>query len=521
MQTFAKAIVVLLLAPTGARAQAPSRQRNDSDATGSPSVRSTLQARAILAKAIAASGGLPALRGLTSISTDRSTVRTTTGQGLKPSAPSISPGMQLTRLDLRSRRAFILRDQEIDGGQMLATGIVVTPDSGFDINYPNWSYYSRTSAQYGNARVELLRGELPTLLLAAWNRLEQSRSTGRSAVRGRACDGVVFADADGSLITLYFDAVTHRLARSEYVADDAYRGDAAVTTDYSDYRAVGALTLPFRMIQAGPGAQELESTIHRIELNATLPDSLFAVPKDMEGLSFLPPIRKLADGVYGLQASVAVEFSDFVLVFDAYTDNRRSIGNIARLRSVVASKPIRYVVSSHYHNDHLGGSREYAALGAKFITTRDAVAPLRDILRARHAMRPDSFSLAPRDVAIDVVDSVRIIDDGTRRLELYQIGPTAHVDRILVAYLPKERILIEADLLDTPLGRPAAGGEDTEQLLKKIHELHLDVGQIVPVHGSPASATMQDLERAVAMHRARATCSPELVTRLFCPSWRR
>lgn len=404
---------------------------------------------------------------------------------------------------------------------MLATGIIVTPDSGFDINYPNWTYYSRTSAQYGSARVELLRGELPTLLLAAWNRLEQSRSAGRTTVRGRAWDGLVFADADGSLVTLYFDAVTHRLARSESVVDDAYRGDAAVTTDYSDYRAVRSLTLPFRTIQSGPGAQQLESTVNRIELNAALADSLFVVPRDMEALSFLPPIRKLADGVYGLQAGIAVEFNDFVVVFDAYTDNRRSIGNIARLRSVIPSKPIRYVISSHYHNDHLGGSREYAALGASFVTTRDAVGPLRDILSARHRIRPDSFSLAPRDVAIDIVDSVRIIEDGTRRLELYQIGPTAHVDRILIAYLPKERILIEADLLDTPLGRPAAGGEDTEQLMNKIHELHLDVSQIVPVHGSPASATMQDLERAVAMHRARASCSPELVTRLFCPSWRR
>jgi glyoxylase-like metal-dependent hydrolase (beta-lactamase superfamily II) len=520
MQTLRNAVIAILFAPMSVRAQIVSQSKIDPSVSASPSVGSTLRVRAVLTKALDAAGGLSALRALASISTDRSTTRTTTGQGLRPSVPSVSRGAQLVRLDLRARRAFTLRDQEIDGGQMLATGIVVRPDTGFDIIYPNRTYYSRSSAQYGNARLELARGEVPTLLLAAWNRLEQSRSTGRTTIHGRACDGIVFADVDGTLVTLYFDATTHRLARSEVVADDAERGDAAFTTDYSDYRAVGALTLPFKTHQDGPGVQQWESTITRIDFNAPLADSLFTIPGDLERASFSPPIRKLGDGVYGLQASIAVEFNNFVVVFDAYTDNRRSVGNIAQLRSVIPSKPIRYVVSSHYHHDHLGGSREYAALGANFITTRDAVQPLRDILRARHEIRPDSFSRSPRDVTIEVVDTVRVIEDGTRRLELYQIGPTAHVDQILIAYLPKERILIEGDLLDVPLGKPAAGGEDTEQFAKKIRELRLDVAQIVPVHGSPASATMQDLQRAVEMHRARANCSQELVTRLSCPFWR-
>src|SRR6185369_800718 len=200
MQTLRNAVIAIVLAPMGVRAQVVSQTKIDSTVTSSPSVRSTLQVRAVLTKAIDASGGLAALRALTSISADRSTLRTTTGQGLRPSVPSVSRGVQLVRLDLRARRAFTLRDQEIDGGQMLATGIVVTPDTGYDINYPNRSYYSRPSVQYGNARLDLLRGEVPTLLLAAWNRLEQSRSTGRTTIRGRACEGIVFADVDGSLV---------------------------------------------------------------------------------------------------------------------------------------------------------------------------------------------------------------------------------------------------------------------------------------------------------------------------------
>jgi glyoxylase-like metal-dependent hydrolase (beta-lactamase superfamily II) len=520
MNTNRMAVLVMALVPTVVTAQTGFNSRIDSTAKLSPAARSALEARSILTKAIDAAGGLQALRAIASISTDRSMLRTSTGQGMHPGAPAVEHAILLTRLDLRSRRAFTLRDLEIDGGQIWGTATIVTADSGFDINYANRTYFSRTPAQYGNVRVGLLRGELPTLLLSAWNRPEQTRSTGRAVIRGRQCEGIVFADADGSLVTLYFDATTHLLARSEFVADDPTRGDAAFSTDHSDYRPVGALRVPFRTQQDGPGPERWETTLTRVVLDAPLADSLFALPRELDVSAPSEPIKKLAEGVYALSAGVAVEFNDFVVMFEAYGDSRRSAGNIARLRSVIPSKPIRYVISSHYHEDHLGGVREYAALGASFITTRDAVARLRENLLARHVLRADSFSAAPRNPAIEIVDSVRVIADATRRLELYQIGPTAHVDKILIAYLPKERILIEGDLLDNPGGKPAAGGEDTKQFADKIREMKLDVERIVPIHGSPATATMQDLERAVTMQRARARCSPELVARLFCGFWK-
>jgi glyoxylase-like metal-dependent hydrolase (beta-lactamase superfamily II) len=513
-------IVILVIAPAALPAQSPFNPRVDGTVARSPSARSALEAREVLATAIAASGGLRALRAISSLTTVRAMVRTSTGQGLRPGVPSIARATLLTRLDLRSRRAFSLRDLEIDGGQLFATGAIVTPDSGYDINYANRTYFSRTPTQYANLRVALLRGEVPTLLLAAWNRPEQTRSTGRAVIEGRVCDGINYADADGSLVTLYFDATTHLLARSEVLADSPARGDAAVTTDYGRYRAVGSLTVPFRTEQDGPGSERWETALTHIAFDTPLADSLFLLPTGLSLSRAQNPIQKLADGVYALQGGVAVEFADFIAVFEAWGDTRRSIGDIARLRTAIPAKPIRYLVASHYHEDHLGGVREYAAVGANFITTRDAVAPLREMLFARHALRPDSFSAAPRNPTIEVVDSARVIADATQRLELYQIGPTAHVERILIGYLPKHRILIEGDLLDMPGQKPSAGGEDTEQFASKIRELGLDVATIVPIHGTPGFGTMQDLERAVAMHRARAQCPKELVTRLFCEFWK-
>ena len=224
--------------------------------------------------------------------------------------------------------------------------------------------------------------------------------------------------------------------------------------------------------------------------------------------------KKLSDGVYGMSEGAVIEFHDFVVVFEAYGSSRASIGKLASIRQTFPGKPIRYVVSSHFHDDHLGGVRPYVAEGVTLLTTRDAEPRIRQVLAARHEMRPDTFSVRAGVPAIEIIERSRVIEDGTQRLELYQIGPTAHVDQILIGYLPKEKILIEGDLLDMGNGRPNAGGEDTEQLAAKLRELHLDVERIIPIHGMPG--TLRDLEKALQMHRARAKCPRELVQRLFC-----
>jgi glyoxylase-like metal-dependent hydrolase (beta-lactamase superfamily II) len=423
---------------------------------------------------------------------------------------------------------FSLRDLEIDGGQMWSTGVFVTPSGGYDFNYANRTYRTGPAADYLGLRASTLRGELLMILRAALNRPESLRSLGMQTVRGRPADVISFADVDGTVVTLYVDRANGLPVRSEVLADDPTRGDQVIPIDYSDYRTVRAATggrgastgsfrLPFKTYQDGRGPERWENTIERIELNEAIADSLFTLPKGMVAATASPPVTKLADGVIAMPASAAIEFRDFVLVFEAYGSSALSDANLARIRAAFPGKPVRYVVSSHYHEDHLGGVRPYAAAGATFLTTSDAESRILRALSGRHVMRPDSFAVAPKRPAIQVIDRSRVIEDSTRRLELYQIGPTAHVDKILIGYLPKERILIEGDLLDMPDGKPAAGGDDTEELAKKIKELGLDVERLVPIHGSVGTA--RDLDAAVRMHRARSSCPQDLVQRVFCDFW--
>ena len=70
-------------------------------------------------------------------------------------------------------------------------------------------------------------------------------------------------------------------------------------------------------------------------------------------------------------------------------------------------------------------------------------------------------------------------------MHIYYVHPLRHVEGMLMAYLPTEKIVIEADLLDTHLPLPAAPTGSHMRLYNQVQTLELDVATIVPIHGQP------------------------------------
>ena len=79
-----------------------------------------------------------------------------------------------------------------------------------------------------------------------------------------------------------------------------------------------------------------------------------------------------------------------------------------------------------------------------------------------------------------------MLSDGTRNLNIYYVNPLQHADGMLMAYLPKEKILIEADLVNTNVPLPTTATKDQQTFYREVREqLKLDVSQIAPIHGKP------------------------------------
>ena len=90
-----------------------------------------------------------------------------------------------------------------------------------------------------------------------------------------------------------------------------------------------------------------------------------------------------------------------------------------------------------------------------------------------------------------------MLTDGARTLQLIDVGPNPHAREMVIAYLPKERVLFQGDLFflppnDAPTGPPQP---TTISFAKKLQELKLGVDRIASVHGR--TTTIDELNRAM------------------------
>jgi hypothetical protein len=81
-----------------------------------------------------------------------------------------------------------------------------------------------------------------------------------------------------------------------------------------------------------------------------------------------------------------------------------------------------------------------------------------------------------------------VISDGARNLHISYVQPLAHVEGMLMAYLPKERIIVEADLFDGPPNN-TSDAASAAAFYNHVQRLGLDVATVIPIHGSPVTWT--------------------------------
>ena len=189
---------------------------------------------------------------------------------------------------------------------------------------------------------------------------------------------------------------------------------------------------------------------------------------------------------------MAVEFRDFIAVFEAPLNEERSLAVIEEIVRLIPGKPIRWLINSHQHFDHAGGLRAYMHIGATIVThVKNFDFYVRDVLNyAPRTLKPDMVSLWPPTELAEgyFYEAIRenfIISDGTRNLNVHYVNPLQHAEGMLMAYLPRERLLFEADLLDTNQPRPATPTSDQLSFFNAVRKLGLDPSQVVPVHGRP------------------------------------
>ena len=264
-------------------------------------------------------------------------------------------------------------------------------------------------------------------------------------------------------------------------------GDMLTETTYADYKDFGGVQFPTKITQKQGGFPSLELTVSEVKPNAPVD---IQVPDNVRQASVQVKTDKVADGVWyvtgGTHHSVVVEMKDHLVVIEGPQNDERATAVIAEVKKTVPNKPIKYVVNTHHHFDHAGGLGPFVAEGAIVITHDVNKAFFEQSLAAPRTVQPDKLAQSGKKATVEGMQDKRVLSDETRTVELYHLKGNVHHDGLIMAYLPKEKFLVEADAY-TPVApnapQPAQPNPFSVHLNDSIERLKLAVDQLLPLHG--------------------------------------
>lgn len=295
----------------------------------------------------------------------------------------------------------------------------------------------------------------------------------------------------GVTFTLAIDSGSKLPTRVVSMTDHVNLGDVAIETSFADYQDVNGMKLPARLTTKTDKYATAEIRIARQSVDGDTGDvSAPAAAASAPPITAPPPAtvtaEEIAKGIWFLAGqshhSVLVEFADHLLLIEAPQNDTRTLAAIAKAKELRPGKPLTQVVNTHHHFDHSGGLRAAVSEGLAVVTHSRNVAFYREAMTRPHTSAPDALSRNPKPLTIEGVDGEKTYQDSAMTMTLYHVEGNPHADTLLMAYFPKQKILVEVDAYSPGSAvQPYAAN-----LIENIGRRNLQVDRIVPLHGTIA-----------------------------------
>jgi glyoxylase-like metal-dependent hydrolase (beta-lactamase superfamily II) len=497
--------IVLLLGVSGGQAGAQTGK--------TVSEKSYMQARQVLDAGIAALGGRDAISKVEDISLKYSGINYARNQSLSPDTAYFEGRVEgALTLDTKGNRAIFEQMSTLPGFKFHNRQIMKAEKGmAFDMDAK-----TATSFTNPNAIANIARSRFPhVMLMTAADRAGTLRFLGQETFDGKKQNVIVFSTTDGTLWTLYFDAATNLLTKFENLDTDSRVGDVTQEFIIPGYTTAGGVKIPTGRIVRRGGEVTQNIKVSDVQLNTRPAESAFERPQGFEDMPAnnptpAPTVVELAKDVYLVQDAangynvMFVAMKDYVLVVEAPLNDGTSRRVMAKIKETVPNKPIKYVVATHFHDDHSGGIRAYMGEGVTLVTTPGNKGYFEKVAAATRTISPDALSMKPQPPVIETVENMkRVFTDGEHTVEFYDIGAGPHTKEMLIAYLPKEKIVFQGDLLNLPQAGTTIvtpGNETTVHFAERLQALGLNVEKIAAVHGR--TGTMDELRAAIEKFKA-------------------
>ena len=297
--------------------------------------------------------------------------------------------------------------------------------------------------------------------------------------------------------------------RVETWLGDNIMGDMHILATYTGWKDFGGVMAPSTIVQTRGGWPFFEVAVTAAKANP--PDAATLVPPPAPAAAgggqgggapaLTVTSEKLGEGLYRLTTgpgsydSVIVEFKDHIMMLEAGQSEARGLAYIAEAKKLIPNKPIRYVMNTHPHSDHTGGLPALVAEGATIVTQRNNQEFLEKALNTPRTLLDDTLARNPRKARVEAVSEKKVYSDGARTVEIYHVAPVPHSNGLLIAYIPREKILFQGDFSLPAEGQPA--NDHVKALVPIVERLKLDFDRYINVHTSAAPQTRADLWKAV------------------------
>ncbi len=445
----------------------------------------TDRAKEIIDAAVAAHGGTALLDDLNTLIIEYESVNYSVDQSRGTEPPwdtSDSRGVDAIDLD---NSVFVTRANNTGGGFEADNSTIINGEESFQLNFRAGTVAKIAEPDFAATSGPFVRVTPALLVRTLKDREANAHYLGETTVDGVDYDVVGFSMTVGPAISMYFEKESNLLRRSDRV----FPGFGLVEYRFDDYEDKGDVPYNQKFTLLLNGDVNLERDIKSVQVNASL-DDLMTPPEALVSVPEVQPDplsrQEIADGVWLIGGNgtyaMFVDMGDYVF---AAGGTGGIPDRIDSLREVVGDKPIRYGMMTHHHFDHVLGVTAYEDEGATIVAAR-----AHERIMRRAAGNTETL-------ALQLVDDRMTLETADRRVDIVDIGPTAHSEHLLVAYLPKEGILFEADHFALPRTGPTPPAvTSTKTFAKALARQDFAVKTFVSAH-SARVGTMKDLQDAL------------------------
>ncbi|HVI99961.1 MAG TPA: hypothetical protein VM657_12940 [Sphingomonas sp.] len=477
-------------------------------ALAAPAAAADPAARTLVEQALAAQGGVEALRAIHAVRLHEIVERNAIEQSVRPDGPffqNIADTVETRRLGdapaLRTEarnRGFLsswwTRANWAETTNMVVDGVAYAVRGG--------TLGAASQSAVAPAEASLALGPERALLTAL-----AASDLARAApeeLHGRAHDVVTFRWHDAP-VKLYLAPVSHMPAAVEITRPhplDIFLspwGDVTTRVEWDGWTAeANGVRYPRLLRRSVNGTVESTTMIDAVELNPAIAPDTFAIPAEtaakakaarrpVAALPFPADHRtEIAPGIAQIQGRwniVEVEQPDGVYVVEGPISNAYSTAAIADART--AGKPLLGVVTTSDAWPHIGGLREYVAEGVPIIALDLNRPTLERLFASPHVQAPDHLAEQPRKPMLRTVSAPTTIGSGDTAMRLIPLR-TASGERQMAIYWPAHRLLYTSDLIAV---RPDAVWlpQYRDEIASVIAREGLDVETVFGMHYAPVA----------------------------------